>query len=47
MSHAIGQSVRRMEDAPLLTGRGRFTDDINLVVPPVLRCPRHRGDGRA
>ena len=31
MSHAIGQSVRRMEDAPLLTGRGRFTDDINLA----------------
>ena len=30
MDHAIGQPVRRMEDAPLLTGHGRFTDDINL-----------------
>ena len=26
----IGQPVRRKEDARLLTGKGRFTDDINL-----------------
>lgn len=31
MSSAIGQPVRRMEDVPLVTGRGRFTDDINLA----------------
>ena len=31
MSYAIGQPVRRMEDVPLLTGRGCFTDDINLA----------------
>ena len=30
MDHAIGQPVRRMEDAPLLTGHGRFADDITL-----------------
>jgi carbon-monoxide dehydrogenase large subunit len=26
----IGQSVRRVEDERLITGRGRYTDDINL-----------------
>ncbi|MFZ8957131.1 MAG: hypothetical protein ACO2ZE_08770, partial [Pseudohongiellaceae bacterium] len=26
----IGQPVRRVEDARLLTGRGAFTDDLNL-----------------
>ncbi|HEX2725873.1 MAG TPA: xanthine dehydrogenase family protein molybdopterin-binding subunit, partial [Beijerinckiaceae bacterium] len=26
----IGQPVRRKEDVRLLTGKGRFTDDINL-----------------
>jgi len=26
----IGQSVRRVEDQRLLTGQGRFTDDVNL-----------------
>src|SRR5262249_5018306 len=27
---AIGQAVRRKEDARLVTGHGRFTDDVNL-----------------
>ncbi|MCW3065397.1 MAG: aldehyde oxidase and xanthine dehydrogenase molybdopterin binding protein [Solirubrobacterales bacterium] len=27
----IGQRVRRLEDPPLLTGQGRYVDDINLV----------------
>src|SRR5262245_58295577 len=26
----VGQAVRRVEDPRLLTGRGRYTDDINL-----------------
>ena len=26
----VGQAVRRVEDARLLTGQGRYTDDINL-----------------
>ena len=29
--YAIGQPVSRMEDPVLLTGRGRYTDDINLA----------------
>ncbi|MEC7515788.1 MAG: xanthine dehydrogenase family protein molybdopterin-binding subunit [Pseudomonadota bacterium] len=29
--YAIGQPVSRMEDPVLLTGRGRYTDDINLT----------------
>jgi carbon-monoxide dehydrogenase large subunit len=28
---AIGQPVRRKEDQRLLTGKGRFTDDFNLL----------------
>jgi len=42
MSYAIGQPVRRMEDVPLVTGSGRFTDDINLANQAymvVLRSP--------
>jgi carbon-monoxide dehydrogenase large subunit len=38
----VGQSVRRREDARLLTGRGRFGDDLNLpgqAVAWVLRSP--------
>jgi len=38
----IGQSVTRREDPPLLTGRGRFTDDIKiegLACAMVLRSP--------
>jgi CO/xanthine dehydrogenase Mo-binding subunit len=27
---AIGDSVRRVEDQDLITGRGRYVDDINL-----------------
>ena len=39
----VGQSIERVEDAALLTGRGRYIDD--LAVPPgclhaaVLRSP--------
>ena len=38
----IGQPVRRVEDPRLITGAGRYTDDINLPVRPtavVLRSP--------
>ena len=38
----IGQPVRRKEDVRLLTGKGRFTDDINLegqVFACFLRSP--------
>jgi carbon-monoxide dehydrogenase large subunit len=38
----IGSSVRRVEDPRLLTGRGRFVDDVNLngmVHAAVLRSP--------
>ena len=37
-----GQSIRRVEDARLLTGAGRYTDDINLpgqAYGYVLRSP--------
>ena len=27
---AVGQSVRRVEDARLLQGLGRYSDDVNL-----------------
>ena len=29
MKFAIGQPVRRVEDASLLQGRGQYTDDVN------------------
>ena len=29
----IGQSVRRLEDPRLLTGGGRYTDDIATAIP--------------
>ena len=29
MAHLSGQSLRRLEDERFLTGRGRFTDDVN------------------
>ena len=38
----FGQSVSRREDPPLLTGRGRFTDDIRIegqACAMVLRSP--------
>src|SRR5687767_1467373 len=31
MKFGIGQSVRRKEDARLVTGQGRYTDDIKLA----------------
>ena len=30
MKFGVGQSVRRVEDQRLLTGTGRYTDDISL-----------------
>ena len=42
VSDAIGQPVRRKEDLRLLTGRGRFSDDLNLpgqAYAAVLRSP--------
>src|SRR5207248_2088741 len=32
----VGQSIRRVEDARVLTGRGRYVDDIR--VPRLLHC---------
>ena len=31
MKYGIGQSVRRKEDVRLVTGQGRYTDDIQLA----------------
>ena len=42
MEFGIGRSVRRKEDLALLTGRGRFSDDVNLADQAyafVLRSP--------
>jgi len=42
MKFAVGQPVRRFEDASLITGHGRYTDDIELshaVYAHVLRSP--------
>ena len=30
MNAGIGQTVRRKEDARLVTGRGNYSDDVNL-----------------
>ena len=30
MRSPLGQSIRRREDAALLTGRGRFVEDLNV-----------------
>ena len=30
MNSGVGQSVLRKEDAPLITGQGRYVDDIKL-----------------
>ena len=41
-SHRIGQPVRRREDQRLLTGKGRFSDDVNLpdqIYAIMLRSP--------
>ena len=42
MKFGVGQPVRRHEDLRLITGRGRYTDDINLPQMAhafVLRAP--------
>lgn len=47
---AVGQPVRRGEDAKLLTGRGTYTDDIDLPGQAhawVLRSPHAHGRIRA
>jgi hypothetical protein len=38
----IGKPVRRREDARLLTGAGRFADDINLRAKPMPMYFAHR-----
>ena len=46
----IGQAVERVEDSRLLTGRGRYTDDIDLdnqAYAVVLRSPHAHADIRA
>ncbi|MDJ0947632.1 MAG: xanthine dehydrogenase family protein molybdopterin-binding subunit [Alphaproteobacteria bacterium] len=46
----VGQSVRRTEDPRLLTGRGRYTDDVSLpgqVFGFVLRAPMAHAEIRA
>ena len=49
MNFGIGQSVRRTEDAALLVGKGRFTDDVDAdgqVHMAVVRSPHaHAGLG--
>ena len=42
----IGKSVTRLEDGPLLTGRGRFADDYNVpgqLHMRVVRSPAAHG----
>ena len=42
MKFGVGQAVRRFEDASLITGHGRYTDDIELphtAYAHVLRSP--------
>ncbi|MGH6618518.1 MAG: xanthine dehydrogenase family protein molybdopterin-binding subunit, partial [Alphaproteobacteria bacterium] len=46
----IGQAVERVEDTRLLTGRGRYTDDIDLdnqAYAVVLRSPHAHAEIRA
>ena len=50
ISHKIGQPVRRREDQRLLTGKGRFSDDVNLphqVYAAMLRSPHAHARVRA
>ena len=49
MKFGVGQPVRRVEDARLITGQGRYTDDIDLphtAQACVLRAPLAHGDIR-
>ncbi len=49
-SHKIGEPVRRREDQRLLTGKGRFSDDVNLpnqVYAAMLRSPHPHARIRA
>ena len=50
ISHKIGEPVRRREDLRLITGKGRFSDDINLphqVYAAMLRSPHAHARVRA
>ena len=38
----VGQSVKRREDPRLLTGHGRYVDDV--IVPGMLHCTFVRSD---
>ena len=47
MKFGVGQPVRRSEDARLITGHGRYTDDIdlpNIAYAYVLRSPVAHAD---
>ena len=49
-STGIGQPVRRKEDLRLLTGRGRYSDDLNLpgqAYAAMLRSPHAHARIRA
>src|ERR1700736_4784263 len=49
MKFGVGQPVRRFEDARLITGHGRYTDDIDLPRSAhayVLRSPVAHADVR-
>ena len=49
MKFGVGQPVRRFEDLSLITGRGRYTDDItlpNMAHAFVLRSPVAHGEIR-
>ena len=46
----IGQRVRRREDPRLLTGKGRYSDDVNLpgqAYMAMVRSPHAHEIGRA
>src|SRR6186997_3426074 len=50
MPQSIGQPLRRKEDLPLVTGRGRYSDDVNLpgqAYAYVLRSPHAHARIRA
>ena len=50
MNAGIGHSVRRKEDARLLTGLGRYSDDVNLpgqAYSTVVRSPHAHARIRA
>ncbi|MGA6966415.1 MAG: hypothetical protein WBZ51_22720, partial [Xanthobacteraceae bacterium] len=50
MSEGIGQALRRKEDRRLVTGAGRFSDDVNMpgqVYAHMVRSPHAHARIRA